>query len=144
MVEPDKTVYEEFYCGTYYMGDSNSDFNMRAIDALKEAGYKFVSDGTWYAKGTEAIPFFALHHEGTLIEAIDAYVAGDHDESGLFGGWRDKTRSLSADNVNYSDGWDEEDCGFAEFDIYKNGILVKKATRAKPEDWGDDSNNQLP
>jgi hypothetical protein len=114
-------------------------------DAEKEvvdAGYTFISDGTWYTKGTEAVIFFNMtvgpsiprNGEGmSVLQTVEAYVeGGEQNYSGLFGGWRHGVEGLE-------DGWDEEGCGYDEFDIYKDGVLVRKATCA---DQGDNDDKE--
>jgi hypothetical protein len=110
MVE-ERTVYE------VWSGEADQE--------VIDAGYTFVSDGTWYAKGTEAVLLFNIsggnNGADPVLQTVEDYVESvDSNYSGLFGGSRD----VEGD-------WDEEGCGYDEFDIYKNGILVRKATRAK-------------
>jgi hypothetical protein len=103
----------------------------------REAGYTFISDGTWYAKGTEAVLLFNItvgtddktNGEGkSALQTVEDYVeSGDTNYSGLFGGNRDSSVCRDTDMRQEPD-WDEEGCGYNEFDIYKNGILVKEAT----------------
>ena len=88
-----------------------------------EAGYTFISDGTWYAEGTEAVLLFNIsggqNGKKTTLQTVEEYIqSGDSNYSGLFGGWR-------ANQPNVEDGWDEEGCGYDEFDIYKNGKLIR-------------------
>lgn len=97
-----------------------------------EAGYTFISDGTWYKKGTEAVILFnmtlssgELDSGKSCLQTVEDYIeSGDTNYSGLFGGWR-------AERPGFEEGYDEEGCGYDEFNIYKNGKLVRKATCQK-------------
>lgn len=124
-----QTVYE------VWVGETNQE--------VIDAGYIFVSDGTWYAKGTEAVLLYNIsggdqRNPESLLKTVEDYItSGDTNYSGMFGGWceKDSEKSGNADNVNYSDGWDEEGCKYSEFNIYKNGLLVKEASNMTEEDW---------
>jgi hypothetical protein len=127
------------------MTDERTVYEVWAKEANQEvidAGYTFVSDGTWYAKGTEAVLLFNIsggnNGADPALQTVEDYIeSGDTNYSGLFGGWceKDPKHSGNADNVSYSDGWDEEGCGYSEFNIYKGGVLVRRATRMSEEDW---------
>ena len=111
-----------------------------ADNDIISAGYKFVSAGHWYAEGTEAVLLFNITGSTNLEQyneeasnnllSLENYIkSGDPNYSGLFGGWCDPAHSSCSDNVNYREGWDEEGCSYNEFNIYKNGVLVRKATK---------------
>jgi hypothetical protein len=143
MTNQTETVYDIFYKPTWSNKNNDDPMYMNAIDEMRNAGYTFISDGTWYAKGTEAVLLYHIsggdqRGEVPLLKTVEDYIEnGDTNYSGMFGGWceKDSEQSGNADNVNYSDGWDTEGCGYAEFDIYKNGKLVRKATSMTEEDW---------
>ena len=103
-----------------------------ADKSVIESGYTFISDGTWYAKGSEAVLLFSIsggnNGKDPTLQTVEDYIkTGGINYSGLFGGWCEN-------NPEHRDGWDEEGCGYNEFDIYKSGILIKKATNIEKED----------
>jgi hypothetical protein len=143
MTEDRKTVYEVFYQPTWTNRSNEDPMYMNAIDEIRNAGYTFISDGTWFAKGTEALLLYHISggdqkNPESLLKTVEDYIAsGDTNYSGMFGGWceKDTEKSGNADNVNYETGWDSESCGYFEFDIYKGGLLVRKATSMTKDDW---------
>lgn len=143
MTEDNRTVYDVFYKPTWTVNSNKDPMYIEALDEIRGAGYTFISDGTWFAKGTEAVLLYHIsggdqRNPEPLLKTVEDYIAsGDTNYSGMFGGWceKDPDKSGNADNVNYSDGWDEEGCSYNEFDIYKDGILVKEASSMTEEDW---------
>lgn len=75
---------------------------------------RFVSDGTWYDKGSDAKceSFWGGYGDGSL--------------SGLFEGWRTcKKSEAEACKPLGTRYWDGEVCSFEEFDIYdESGKLL--------------------
>jgi hypothetical protein len=110
------------------MNDPWEIWGKEAAQDVREAGYRFYSTGRWYKRGTEAILLFNIsggnNGADPNLQTVEDYIeSGDTNYSGLFGGWCEN-------NPQHEDGWDEEGCGYDEFDIYKDGKLVKRG-----EEW---------
>lgn len=95
---------------------SKDDINKGVV----KEGYKFFSGGEWFDKGSEAFLLFTLSGGKDYVSAVENYILMNEDPSGLFRGIRKESE-------------DEESCLLSEFNIYKNGVLIKKAEEVEED-----------